>query len=98
MYFMIIGRDGKDDQALTRRKIARPQHLALAEHNIEKGILLFGGAMLDDDGNMIGSMMVFKFNDRAACDEYLKSEPYVTGNVWHEIEVKPCQPAQAFAK
>ena len=49
--------------------------------------MLMGGAMLDDSGKMIGSVMVFDFPDRAQLDVWLKSDPYSTGGVWKSMEV-----------
>jgi uncharacterized protein YciI len=45
--------------------------------------------MLDDDGAMIGSACIVEFDDRAALDAWLDSDPYVTGDVWRTIEVTP---------
>jgi len=38
---------------------------------------------------MTGSMIVYEFPDRMALDECLKSEPYITGDVWRKIEIYP---------
>jgi uncharacterized protein len=40
---------------------------------------------------MIGSIIFCNFKDRAALDEWLKSEPYVLGDVWQDIDVKQCK-------
>ena len=37
---------------------------------------------------MKGSALVMEFPDRAAVDEYLKNEPYVSEGVWERIEVE----------
>jgi uncharacterized protein YciI len=60
---------------------------------VEAGNILVGGAMLSEDGEMIGSMLLVDFPDRAAVDEWLKVDPYVTGDVWREIEVRPFRTA-----
>jgi len=38
---------------------------------------------------MIGSTLYMNFESRAALDQWLQSDPYVTGGVWVDIEVKP---------
>jgi uncharacterized protein len=38
---------------------------------------------------MIGSMMVVQFETEDDLLYWMKNEPYITGNVWHSIEVKP---------
>ncbi|TCN26195.1 YciI family protein [Mesobacillus foraminis] len=46
--------------------------------------------------NMIGSMMVVDYPSREELDKWLKEEPYVVGNVWQNIEIKPCRVAPIF--
>lgn len=96
MQFLLTGKDGKDPDALARRMAVRELHLAGAERMKAAGQLLMGAAMLDDEGKMIGSIMVFNFTDRAALDAYLKDEPYVLGNVWQDIDVQSIKVAPHF--
>ena len=89
MQFVLIARDGKDPDALNRRLSVRAEHLekvAVLKKNKE---LVFGGAILDDNGNMAGSVIVYDFPDRASLDLILKDEPYIKGGVWKEIEIMP---------
>ena len=37
---------------------------------------------------MKGSVLILDFPDRAALDDYLRNEPYVTEGVWETIEVE----------
>jgi len=52
---------------------------------------------LDDNDKMIGSIMVVTY---PSLDElhnnWLKTEPYVVGDVWREIEIKPCRVPDIF--
>ena len=89
MKFLLIAFDGKDDGALERRTSVRPTHLEAIMKRKDAGEIEVGGAMLDEAGNMVGSMMVLEFPDRAALDAYLDAEPYVTGKVWQDITVVP---------
>ena len=58
---------------------------------------LYGAALLDDEGNMIGSIMVVDYPSREILEkEWLDSEPYVTGGVWQNIEIKPCRVPDVF--
>jgi uncharacterized protein YciI len=93
MEFLVVARDGTDDEAIERRRRVRPMHLEAIAHRVEAGNILVGGAMLSEDGEMIGSMLLADFPDRAAVDEWLKVDPYVTGDVWREIEVHPFRTA-----
>ena len=89
MQFVVIAYDGEDSHAPERRTKARPAHIEGAARMKKDGSMLTGGAMLDDDGAMIGSVMVVDFPSRAELDAWLASDPYVTGNVWRRIEVRP---------
>jgi uncharacterized protein YciI len=50
--------------------------------------VICAGGLLDEDGKMKGSALVMEFPDRAALEEYLKNEPYVTSGVWQKIDVE----------
>ena len=87
MQYIVIAYDGDDVGALQRRLEARAAHLKLARENYEKGILLSAAGILDDEGMMIGSMLLCDFPSRKELDQWLKIEPYVTSDVWKEINV-----------
>lgn len=89
MQFVVIAHDGEDLQAPERRTKARPAHIEGAVRMKENGSMLTGGAILDDDGAMIGSVMFVDFPSRAELDAWLASDPYVTGDVWRRIEIRP---------
>jgi len=67
----------------------RPEHLEKIEVLKSKGEFLAGGAILDNDSRMIGSMIVYEYPDRNALDEKLKEEPYFTKGVWKKVEIQP---------
>lgn len=92
--FVVIAYDGTDGDALNRRLAVREAHLENTRKLKAKGNFVEGGAMLNDQGNMIGSVVIVGFPSRNELDLWLKNDPYVTGNVWQKIEVKPfrCAP------
>ena len=92
--YLIIAQDGKDEAALDRRKKVRSVHLAGAKKLKENGNFVIGGAMIDDDGNMRGSIMIVQFETKDDFQEWYDNEPYITGGVWKEIEVKPFRVAE----
>lgn len=98
MQFVLICRDGTDEKALKRRMAAREAHLKGCEPYLERGEHLVGSALLDDNGKMIGSMMFVDFPSRKELDAWLKAEPYVTGNVWQDIEIFPACIGPTFEK
>lgn len=89
MQFLLVAFDGTDPGALDRRMKVRPEHLEKIAILKKRGEFLLGGAILDDNEKMIGSMIVFEFPDRAALDRSLKNEPYIVHKVWKKIEIRP---------
>ena len=89
MQFVVIAYDGTDAGAQDRRLTARGAHLENARRMREEGTLLTGGAILDDRGAMIGSVLVVDFPSRTGLDAWLASDPYVTGDVWRKVEARP---------
>jgi len=89
MQFLLVAYDGTDPEALERRMKVRPEHLEKIAVLKKKGHFLLGGAILDDNQTMIGSMIVYEFPDRKALDEILLDEPYITGGVWQKVEIRP---------
>lgn len=89
MQFLLIAYDGTDKDAQNRRIKVRPEHLRKIKVLQDKGEFLLGGAILDNDGNMIGSMILYEIPDRETLDARLKDEPYVYGGVWEKIEIVP---------
>jgi len=87
--YLIIAQDGEDDRALDRRKEVRPLHLTGAKKLKENGNFVIGGAMLDDDANMRGSIMIVQFASQEDFQKWYDNEPYITGGVWKKIEVRP---------
>ena len=67
MQFLIIAYDGTDEGALKRRMAAREAHLVGARAMKANGSMIVGGAILDDQGRMVGSSCIVEFPDRAAC-------------------------------
>lgn len=85
MDFALICRDGRD--ALRRRLAARAEHMAGLKTGKTDGTIVDGGAILDDEGNMVGSVVLCRFPDRQALDAYLKSEVYAREQIWGDIEI-----------
>lgn len=82
---------------MNRRLAAREAHLALGDRMRAAGEMLYGAAILDDSGRMVGSALVMDFPSRRDLDRWLEGEPYVLGKVWERIEVRPCKVGEAFA-
>ena len=91
MHFLVTAYDGTDSEAAKRRLSVREQHLDNVKKRIGAGTHLFGAALLDNDNNMIGSIMIVDYPSKEELEtEWLGNEPYVIGKVWQEIDIKPC--------
>lgn len=84
MQFVIKAFDGEG--MLSRRMEVRSRHFEGMEKMKEH--TLCAGGLLDDEGKMIGSLLVMEFPSRKELDEYLANEPYVVEHVWECIEVE----------
>ena len=84
MQFMIRAYDGPN--MLDRRLAVRPRHLE-GMKRLGRQIICAGG-ILDNEGKMKGSVLVLELESRAALDDYLAVEPYVTEGVWDKVEVE----------
>jgi Uncharacterized protein conserved in bacteria len=89
MQYLLLAYDGTDPGALQRRLNVREEHLNRISLLKKSGEFLFGGAILDDNGKMIGSMIIYDFPDLQSLEEKLKEEPYITKKVWEKTEIQP---------
>ncbi len=86
--YLITAYDFTDENALERRMAARPSHLEKAKAMKAAGETIVGGAILDENGKMIGSAVIVEMESREAIAKWLETEPYVTGKVWEKISIQ----------
>jgi len=92
--YLITGYDYTDEGALDRRMAVRPHHLDGTQKLRATDNYLLGGAILDDAGKMIGSVMVLQFETDEQLEAWKKQEPYIINNIWETLDVKPFKVAQ----
>ncbi len=92
--FLILANDYTDEGAMQRRLQVRNEHLERMRLEKAKGRFIIGGAKLDNNGKMIGSMLVAELPDEDAVHLWLKDDPYVKGSVWEHIEIVPFKVAR----
>jgi uncharacterized protein YciI len=94
MQFLVVGYDGTDKDALARRMAVREAHLKLGKELHAAGKWLYAAGILDDEGKMIGSMIVCEFPSREEMEkQWLSKEPYIIGKVWQKIDIRRAQAA-----
>ena len=96
MQFAIIAKDGTDTEALKRRLKVRDAHIRNTDENMDH--MVMAAATLNNEGDMNGSIMIVEFPSRQDLDDWLNTEPYVTGDVWRDITVLPCKVGPSFSK
>lgn len=94
MQYLLVAFDGTDAGALERRMKSRPEHLAKTALIKKTGQFLCGGAILDDNGQMIGSMIIYETENKAELDKLLENEPYIYNRVWEKIDIRPFRMAR----
>jgi len=87
--YVVTGYDYTDEGALDRRMGVRPHHLDAAKEIKEKGNYIMGGAILNDEGKMIGSVMILQFETEEELEAWKKGEPYITQKIWESVDIKP---------
>jgi uncharacterized protein YciI len=87
--YLITGYDHTDEGALQRRMDVRDHHLDGTQELRDGGNYVMGGAILDDEKKMIGSVMVLQFETEEELDAWKKREIYITAGIWETVDVKP---------
>jgi uncharacterized protein YciI len=72
--------------ALETRLATRPVHLDYL--NSSKGLKL-AGALLDDAGSPIGSLLIVEADDIAGAQAQADNDPFTAAGVFESVEVRP---------
>lgn len=87
MQFIVTAYDFDDEDAINRRLSNREAHLLGIEKMVKVGTFLSGGAILNQQGKMIGSSAHVEFPSRTEVDAWIKQDPYTTGKVWNNVVI-----------
>lgn len=93
MTYLVIAWDGRDPEAPQRRQAVREQHLREIQPAVDRGVVQLGGAILDDEGEMIGSALVVEAASREALEAFLHDDVYAKSGVWQSFEIYPFRQA-----
>ncbi|HEX7946228.1 MAG TPA: YciI family protein [Phenylobacterium sp.] len=81
--FVLHCLDKPDSLAL--RMANREAHLAYVSGRTD--VMKLGGPMLDDDGNMAGSLLVLDVPDKAAAEAFSAADPYTRAGLWQRVVI-----------
>ena len=94
MQYIVTGYDHTDEDAIKRRLNVRPLHLEHAKAAKQAGNLISAAAMLNENGDAVGSVMIMQFATEEEMEAWKSNEPYVTQGVWKTVDVKPARVAE----
>jgi uncharacterized protein len=70
----------------------RPAHLEFLKKFTAQ--IVIAGPLLSDDGQqMVGSLLILEFENRAELDGCLKSDPYAKAGLFASVDVRPWRKA-----
>jgi uncharacterized protein len=88
MLFAVIRLDRPNSVAL--RQSTRPKHLVYLEQVM--ACITTGGALQDEQGQQIGSILIIDVADRAAAEEFAATDPFVSADLFATTFIAPFQP------
>lgn len=74
-------------KSLAVRMAARADHLAYAAER--SAMLKLGGPLLDEAGDMAGSLVILDAPDLAAATAFNTHDPYTLAGLWASVDIKP---------
>lgn len=89
MLYIVLAHDGTDPEAPARRQRVRERHLEAAAPAVASGMLQLGGAILDADGGMIGSMLMVEAESEADVRAFVERDVYTREGVWRSVSIYP---------
>jgi uncharacterized protein YciI len=85
MLFVVVRHDKPGCVGL--RQSARPNHLEYLKDVIS--LIRSGGAILNDEGQQIGSILFIEVTDRAAAEAFAAADPFVEADLFASTQILP---------
>lgn len=89
MLHLVIAHDSRDADAPERRRRVRDRHLEGIRPLVEAGALQLGGAYLDEEGEMRGSVLLLEADSVQEVRDLLEADIYRREGVWESFEIRP---------
>ena len=84
MLFTIYCLDKPD--ALELRMATRPAHIEYLDRHNDR--LVYGGPLLGDDGQALGSLLIVEAADLAAATAFAEADPYARAGLFQSVAIK----------
>jgi uncharacterized protein len=91
MLFAVIRNDKPGCVGL--RQAARPKHLEYLKGCISS--IKWGGAIMNDDGSQVGSVLFIEAADQAAAEVLAAADPFVEAGLFASTQIVPFRPVFA---
>jgi uncharacterized protein len=88
MMFAVIRHDKPDSVGL--RQATRPKHLEYLQGVMR--CITGGGALQDDAGQQIGSILFIEVADRAAAERFAATDPFDSAGLFASTHIQPFRP------
>ena len=82
MLFAVYALD--KENSLEIRMDTRERHLAY----LMNSPLVFAGPLLDEEGNMCGSLIVLEMEDVSQVEEFTENDPYAIAGLFKNVEIR----------
>lgn len=87
MQFLLTARDAVG--ACERRLAVRSNHIERLRASYLEGVFMMGGALLDDQGEMVGSVAFLNLPTEADAVAWVLADPYSVTGVWETTLLQP---------
>lgn len=87
MHFVVYALDKPGmGEVRARNRPAHRERLRAHDHPLT---VVVAGPLLDDDGAMIGTMMIVEAETKGAVEAYLADDPYQLEGLFGQVDVRP---------
>lgn len=83
-HFLLVATDKPN--GLELRMATRQAHL---DYVRSSSLVKIGGPLLDEAGEMAGSMLVLEAEDLAAAQAFAAADPYAVAGLFEKVELRP---------
>lgn len=84
---MLVALTARDKPgALATRMENRPAHVAYLQ---ETGVVFMAGPLLDDEGEMCGSLIILDVADMTEAEAWAASDPYAKAGLFESVTLDP---------
>ena len=81
MYYSLVCYDRPNSSE--KRKRLRESHINYL--NSFQKLILFAGPMMDEENNVLGSLIIIKFSNKNEADDFSKNDPYFLGGLFKKV-------------